>query len=316
MASYHPFNLVIVFLCLFEVSLAQLSTSFYSTSCPQVASIVKKVVDDAIEKETRMGASLLRLHFHDCFVNGCDGSILLDDTPNFTGEKSAIPNLNSLRGYDVVDNIKAAVEKACPGVVSCADILALAAHESVVELGGPSWGVLLGRRDSKTASQNAANSNIPPPTSSLSNLISNFSSKGLSAKDLVALSGSHSIGLARCTVFRNRIYNDTNIDSTFAGNLQKKCPALGRNHTLSRLDAASPNRFDNCYYRNLLNQKGLLHSDQELVSGTATATFVKKYVSDPSDFFQDFATAMVKMGNIGPLTGKSGEVRKNCRKAN
>lgn len=63
---------------------------------------------------------------------GCDGSVLLDDTSNFTGEKNATPNKDSLRGFEVVDEIKAAVEKACPShVVSCADILAIAARDSV-----------------------------------------------------------------------------------------------------------------------------------------------------------------------------------------
>ncbi|RZC65933.1 hypothetical protein C5167_009623 [Papaver somniferum] len=79
-----------------------------------------------------MGASLLRLHFHDCFVNGCDGSILLDDASNFTGEQNANPNQNSVRGFNVIDDIKTAVEKVCPGVVSCADILTMAARKSVV----------------------------------------------------------------------------------------------------------------------------------------------------------------------------------------
>ncbi|KAJ8465349.1 hypothetical protein OPV22_027901 [Ensete ventricosum] len=86
-----------------------------------------------------MGASILRLFFHDCFVNGCDGSILLDDTATFTGEKNAGPNANSVRGFDVIDTIKSNVEAACPGTVSCADILALAARDGVVLLGGPSW---------------------------------------------------------------------------------------------------------------------------------------------------------------------------------
>ncbi|CAI0549099.1 unnamed protein product [Linum tenue] len=79
-----------------------------------------------------MGASLLRMHFHDCFVNGCDGSILLDDTSNFTGEKTAGPNFNSVRGYDVVDKIKTELDKICRrSIVSCADILAVAARDSV-----------------------------------------------------------------------------------------------------------------------------------------------------------------------------------------
>jgi len=65
-------------------------------------------------------------------TQGCDGSVLLDDTRNFTGEKTALPNLNSIRGFEVVDEIKAAVDKACKGhVVSCADILATAARDSV-----------------------------------------------------------------------------------------------------------------------------------------------------------------------------------------
>lgn len=66
-------------------------------------------------------------------MQGCDGSVLLDDTANFTGEKTAAPNLNSLRGFNVVDEIKSAVNSACKNdtLVSCADILAVAARDSV-----------------------------------------------------------------------------------------------------------------------------------------------------------------------------------------
>ncbi|CBI25393.3 unnamed protein product, partial [Vitis vinifera] len=175
-----------------------------------------------------MGASLLRLFFHDCFVNGCDGSVLLDDTSSFIGEKNAAPNANSVRGFDVVDDIKSKVETACPGVVSCADVLAIAARDSVVILGGPSWNVKLGRRDARTASQAAANNSIPPPTSNLNQLISRFQALGLSTRDLVALAGSHTIGQARCTSFRARIYNETNIDNSFAKTRQSNCPRAKR----------------------------------------------------------------------------------------
>ncbi|GFZ13416.1 peroxidase superfamily protein [Actinidia rufa] len=179
-------------------SSAQLSTNFYDKTCPKLFTTVKSAVQSAVSKEKRMGASLLRLHFHDCFVNGCDGSILLDDTSSFTGEKTAGPNSGSVRGFDVIDDIKSKVEAACPGVVSCADIVTIAARDSVVLLGGQGWDVKLGRRDSKTASLSAANSGvIPSPTSTLSNLITRFQAKGLSAKDMVVLSGSHTIGQAR-----------------------------------------------------------------------------------------------------------------------
>ncbi|KAG6509394.1 peroxidase 4-like [Zingiber officinale] len=318
-SSPAAFAVLAVLVLLSGTSSAQLSTSYYSYSCPSLSSTVKGAVQSAINSEKRMGASLLRLFFHDCFVNGCDGSILLDDTSSFTGEKTAKPNSNSVRGFDVVDGIKTAVENACPGAVSCADILAIAARDSVVILGGPTWDVKLGRRDSKTASLSAANSNIPPPNSSLANLASSFSNKGLSTKDLVALSGAHTIGQARCTSFRAHIYNDSNVDPSFAQTRQSNCPSASGgsgDNNLAPLDLQTPAGFDNNYYKNLVGKKGLLHSDQELYNGGSTDSQVSSYGNSQSSFFADFAAAMIKMGDISPLTGSNGEIRKNCRKVN
>ncbi|MBA0600770.1 hypothetical protein Gorai_003969 [Gossypium raimondii] len=265
-----------------------------------------------------MGASLLRLFFHDCFVNGCDGSVLLDDTSSFTGEKNAIPNRNSARGFDVVDNIKSAVENVCPGVVSCADILAIAARDSVEILGGPKWAVKVGRRDARSASQSAANNGIPPPTSNLNRLTSRFNALGLSTRDLVALSGAHTIGQARCTSFRARIYNESNIDASFAQTRQRNCPRTtgSGDNNLAPLDIQTPTSFDNNYFKNLISQRGLLHSDQQLFNGGSTDSIVRGYGNSPSSFNSDFVSAMIKMGDISPLTGSRGEIRKNCRRVN
>jgi hypothetical protein len=65
-------------------------------------------------------------------MQGCDASVLLNDTSTFTGEQGAIPNQNSLRGFTVIDSIKSQVEAVCNQTVSCADILAVAARDSVV----------------------------------------------------------------------------------------------------------------------------------------------------------------------------------------
>ncbi|PON79047.1 Plant peroxidase [Parasponia andersonii] len=297
---------------------AQLSTDFYSKTCPGLFPTIKYKVHSAIAREARMGASLLRLFFHDCFVNGCDGSVLLDDTSNFIGEKTSNANRNSARGFDVIDDIKSAVESVCPGVVSCADILAITARDSVVTLGGPNWDVKLGRRDARTTSRAAANRGIPQPTFNLDRLISRFSSLGLSTQDLVALVGSHTIGQARCTSFRARIYNETNIDSPFAQTRRSNCPRTNGtgDNNLAPLDLQSPVVFDNSYYKILVQKKGLLHSDQQLFNGGSTDSIVRSYSESQSTFFNDFVTAIIKMGDVKPLTGSKGEIRKNCRRAN
>ncbi|CAN1155745.1 Peroxidase 4 [Linum perenne] len=293
-------------------SWAQLSTNFYADSCPNLLETVKCGVESAVSKETRMAASLVRLHFHDCFVNGCDGSILLEDTDSFT-------NVGSVRGYNVIEDIKSEVEKVCPGVVSCADIVAIAARDSTVIVRGESWEVKVGRRDSKTASLDAANSGVlPAPTSSLNELIKRFQDQGLSAKDMVVLSGSHTIGVARCVSFRTRIYNETNIDPSFASERRANCPLAPNSgdNNLAPLDVQTPTSFDNNYFKNLIQQKGLLHSDQVLFNGGSTDSIVQSYSQNPTAFASDFAAAMIKMGDIEPLTGSQGEIRTVCSRPN
>ncbi|KAJ1686332.1 hypothetical protein LUZ63_017722 [Rhynchospora breviuscula] len=302
---------------------SQLSYDYYSKSCPNVLNVVRSQVLNAIKTETRMAASLLRLHFHDCFVNGCDGSILLDGSD---GEKFAFPNLNSARGFEVVDSIKTAVESACNGTVSCADILAIAAKYAVVFSGGPSWRVLLGRRDGLVANQSGANSGLPGPFDSIESIISKFDAVGLNTTDVVALSGGHTIGRARCTLFSSRLSNfsdtssvDPTLDASMAADLQSLCSS-GDGNTTTALDRNSTDVFDNHYFQNLLNQKGLLSSDQGLYSSdegiASTKSLVETYSNSSERFLCDFVNSMVKMGNISPLTGSQGEVRQNCRVAN
>ncbi|KAM0933898.1 putative peroxidase [Dioscorea sansibarensis] len=299
-------------------SITSLQLKFYQNSCPQAEDIVFAGVQQAVSGDPRMAASLLRLHFHDCFVLGCDASVLLDDTPNLIGEKTAGPNQNSLRGFDVIDSIKSELELACPKTVSCADILTIAARDSVLLSGGPTWEVEMGRKDSRTASLNGANNNIPGPNSTLAILINKFNNVGLSSKDMVALSGAHTIGKARCATFTGRISGSNNPGETpitnteFIQSLQQLC--TGGSSTLATLDLTTPATFDNNYYSNILSGQGLLPSDQALVTDDADiALLVEAYALDPFAFFDDFTKAMVNMGRLGTAGENSGEVRKNCR---
>jgi len=130
--------------------------------------------------------------------------------------------------------------------------------------------------------------------------------------------GAHTIGQARCTSFRTRIYNESNINTSFAQTRQSNCPSTSGSgdNNLAPLDVQTPTAFDNNYFKNLVNQKGLLHSDQQLFSGGSTNALVQTYSTSPALFNTDFVTAMIKMGDIAPLTGTNGEIRVNCRKIN
>ncbi|KAI3713063.1 hypothetical protein L1987_71634 [Smallanthus sonchifolius] len=167
----------------------QLDYKFYDSTCPNLTRIVRFGIWSAMANDTRIAASLLRLHFHDCISNGCDASVLLDETSSFLSEKDALPNRNSARGFELIESIKANVEKSCPKTVSCIDILTLAVREAAFLSGGRYWPLALGRRDGLAANITAANTQIPSPFESLDDIIAKFTAKGLNLKDVVALSG-------------------------------------------------------------------------------------------------------------------------------
>ncbi|XP_062083188.1 peroxidase 59 [Humulus lupulus] len=322
------FSLVVVIVTLFGVCFvgcrSQLTTDFYSSTCPNLTTIVRKQVLSAVKNEMRMAASLIRLHFHDCFVNGCDASVLLDGDDS---EKEGAGNKNSARGFDVVDTIKSAVESECAGVVSCADILAIAAKDSVVLSGGRPWKVLLGRRDGLVPNKTGAD-NLPAPFESLSAIATKFANLGLDMTDVVSLSGAHTIGLARCATFNNRLFDfnetgspDQTLETNMLSDLQTLCPSSGGDgNKTTALDRNSTDLFDNHYFKNLVAGKGLLSSDQILFTGdaaaNATKSLVESYSNNQTLFLVDFVKSMIKMGNISPPNGSASEIRKNCRVVN
>lgn len=255
---------------------------------------------------------------------GCEGSVLLDETSDFSSEKDANPNRNSARGFELIDTIKANVEKACPKTVSCTDILTLAAREAVFLTGGPFWSLAMGRRDGLKANISAANTDTPSPFEPLENITAKFTSKGLNLKDVVALSGAHTIGFAQCFTFKSRLFNfdgsgapDPQLDSSLASSLQTVCPNQDNSDTnLVPLDAVTTAKFDNIYYKNLLNNSGILGSDQALMNDNITATMVINYSKYPYLFAKDFGASMVKLSTVGIITGQNGQVRNRCNIVN
>ncbi|CAH9088277.1 unnamed protein product [Cuscuta epithymum] len=300
--------------------MVELRRGFYSQRCPEAESIVKNVMLKNMIREPRSAASVMRLQFHDCFVNGCDASVLLDDTPTMLGEKLSLSNINSLRSFEVVDEVKDAVERACPGVVSCADILIMAARDAIVLSGGPYWDVNLGRLDSLTASQQDSDDIMPSPRANATSLIHLFTTLNLSVQDLVALSGSHSLGQGRCFSIVFRLYNqsgsgkpDPAIDPEFREKLDRLCPLGGDGNVTGDLDA-TPEVFDNQYFKDLVAGKGFLNSDETLFTSPETRDYVVMYSQNQEAFFQAFIEGMIKMGDL--QSGRPGEIRTNCRLVN
>ncbi|XP_047074715.1 peroxidase 3-like [Lolium rigidum] len=305
----------------------KLRQGFYDQSCPRAEQIVRHYMEQHVPHAPSVAATLLRTYFHDCFVRGCDGSVLLNGTNGNEAEKDSAPNA-SLRGFAFVDRVKAVVEQECPGVVSCADVLALAARDAIGVIGGPFWRVPTGRRDGRVSLKQEALDQIPGPTMNFTDLLASFQSKGLELPDLVWLSGAHTIGIAHCDSFSERLYNftgrggpsdaDPSLNPVYAANLRRtKCATPTDNTTIVEMDPGSFLTFDLGYYRGLLKSRGLFQSDHALLMDAAALADVESVASGPPEvFFQLFARSMMRLGMVDVKTGGEGEIRRHCAVVN
>ncbi|OAE32329.1 hypothetical protein AXG93_2801s1020 [Marchantia polymorpha subsp. ruderalis] len=182
-----------------------LSESFYDTSCPQAASIVDAFVTKYLQKDRNFAGAFNRLQFHDCWVEGCDGSVLLNSTATSQAEREAHVNF--------------------------------------------------GLRDTDPA-----------------------------------------------------------MDKEFSVLLKTLCPQGNRTNTIF-IDSTA-NHFDRLYYKNVLGGRGVFITDSALITDPGSKKVVRSFAKRSSTFFSEFADAMVKMGNLGVLTGTQGEIRRTCQFVN
>ncbi|KAH7843656.1 hypothetical protein Vadar_019181 [Vaccinium darrowii] len=186
----------------------------------------------------------------------------------------------------------------------------------------PKWDVLTGRRDGRISLASDVTGNIPSPFSDFITLGKIFAKKGLNAADLVVLSGAHTIEVAHCATFSNRLYNFTgkgdsypSLNPTYAQSLKKQCPNPAKSSTTVEMDPRSSLTFDTHYFTILNQHMGLFQSDAALRTDKKSVKMVKQLQSI-DDFFFEFNVSMMKMGDIELLTGKHGEIRKKCHVIN
>lgn len=303
-----------------------LTPDFYKQTCPRAERIIAEVIQSKQMENPTTAAGVLRVFFHDCFVGGCDASVLIASNQFAKSEHDAEINL-SLPGdaFDAVVRAKLALEMECPGVVSCADILSLASGVLVTLTGGPRYPVPLGRRDSLSSSPAAADAELPHSNFTVDRLIQMFGAKGFSVQELVALSGAHTLGFSHCKEFADRIFNyrdkkdgkpepfDPTMNPSFARGLQGACKDYLKDPTIAAFnDIMTPGKFDNMYFINLERGLGLLDTDEELWTDPRTKPFVQLYASNSTKFFDDFGRAMEKLSLLGVKTGAEGEIRRRC----
>ncbi|KAB1201368.1 Peroxidase 16 [Morella rubra] len=313
------------FLLLLTTVYAQLRVDYYRHSCPNVEAIVRSAVKKKFQQTFVTAPSTLRLFFHDCFVRGCDASVMLS-SKNHTSEKDSADDLSLAGdGFDTVIRAKAAVDGVpqCRNKVSCADILAMATRDVVALAGGPSYGVELGRRDGRISTRRSVRHHLPRPDFKLDQLSSMFASHGLTQADLIALSGAHTIGFSHCNRISKRIYHfktrnriDPTLNLAYAKRLRQLCPQRVDPRIAIEMDPASPQTFDNMYYKNLQQGKGLFTSDQSLFTDKRSRKFVNLFASNNTAFERAFVAAITKLGRVGVRTGKQGEIRHDCSMVN
>ncbi|KAH0753361.1 hypothetical protein KY285_006509 [Solanum tuberosum] len=294
---------------------AQLQVGFYKARCPTAETIVRDTVRTRFSSDRTITAALLRMYFHDCFVRGCDASLLIDskNTKNKKSEKDAGAN-GSVREYGLIDQIKSKLEATCPNTVSCADIIALATRDAVALAGGLSYSIPTGRRDGLVS--DPLQVNLPGPSITVPQAIQTFQSKGFNVNEMVTLLGGHTVGITHCSFIQgDRLSRDDgSMDKKLFGSLKKTCSANGGSPVF--LDQSTSLVVDNSFYKQLKLKKGILKIDQLLESDRSTSRIVTNFSSNPKVFQQAFANALIKLGNTQVLVGKSGEVRKNCRAFN
>ncbi|XP_043717858.1 peroxidase 41-like [Telopea speciosissima] len=329
--SIMPLSFFFLFILSFKVAASSTSTSskeeislsydFYKTSCPNVERIIHNVASQKLLEAPTTAAGALRLFFHDCFVEGCDASVLIASTKNKKAERDAEINLSLPGdGFDMFFRAKRALELQCPGVVSCADVMAIATRDLVSLVGGPRWAVEKGRKDGLVSRASRVAGNLPEVNQTISQLISLFKSKGLNVLEMVSLSGGHTIGFSHCKEFMSRIYAfnktygiDPTMDQNYAKSLQSPCPKSNPDPTVVAFnDVTTPIVFDNVYYQNLQKGLGLLATDQKLFIDPMTRSYVNLMAKDQQVFFNYFVASMIKLGRIGVKTGSDGEVRRDC----
>ena len=202
----------------------------------------------------------LRLAFHDAGTyDRATGTGGAHGTVHLTEELHRAANTGW--GQQCLDLLAEA--KAAYPQLSWADLIAVGGAAAVQKCGGPVIEIGLGRTD---ATEVSPPHRLPGGYEGAAMLKRIFERMGLSARELAALSGAHTLG-----------------------------------HTQRRPFTEDPWVFSNTYYTQLVGKSGaqLLPTDMAIMSDPELRRYVELYANDESRFWADFADAFRRLTWLG-----------------
>uniref|UniRef100_A0A3Q7EX40 Peroxidase n=1 Tax=Solanum lycopersicum TaxID=4081 RepID=A0A3Q7EX40_SOLLC len=259
-------------------------------TCPQSEDIIKEQVN---QQQQNNAFSWLWNVFHDCFVESYNVSLLLELTSGMLSEMETDRSFG-MRNFRYIDTIKEAVERESHDFVSCTDVIVLSGRDGIVAVRGPHIPLKTGRRHGRRSRADILEQHLPSHNGSL----------------VLCLRGAHSVFFPQCIKLVQRLYPevDPQLNPEHVHHILKKCPNSKAVHYV-RNDRGTPMKLDNNYYRNILDNKGLMLVDQLAIDKRAKL-YVKKMAKSQHYFFKEFSRAITVLSKNNPLTGTKGEIRK------
>ena len=249
---------------------------------------------EALVKEKNCGPILIRLSWHDAGVfsdgelkGGCPNAAMrfTDGGEGTFGANAGLPPFAN----DVMAPI---AEKYCPAVCSIADLWALAANVAIKVMGGPDVPTNFGRKDASSSAESVESQvgRLPDGDKGIDHLREIFHPKGFDDKDIVALSGAHTVG--KCHADRSGFDGPWTEDPYKFDNTYFK-EMLSKEYVAETTAAGCPQN------KNEATGTIMLDSDLALLSDPAFKSVVEKYAEDQDAYFADFAVAWQKMQELG-----------------
>ncbi|KAK6284545.1 hypothetical protein POUND7_003497 [Theobroma cacao] len=278
-----------------------LEYDFYRETCPEADKIIRAKVHQLFKIKASLAPALLRLAFHDCFIESGGPFYPLN-----TGRRDSTASFS-----DSATNELPSPHADLSETLASFSSRGFDERETVTLLGAHSIGVIH-CKFFQNRLYNFGGTDEPDPTLD-SEILEQMRSKcpknhSSSSPAAPPFSDGSPMKAPRSPSLYNSLSSAVPPSTSFDKLLSSSPKDQGTVMTYGGTGAD----FGTVYYRSLLQGKGILYADQQLMAGEETGLWVRAYASDASLYQRDFALAMMKLSNLHVLTAPRGQIRLNC----